>query len=64
MKTTIRILLTLVLIYAVYRETGAFTALALLLLFAHTEAQVFINRMFADELKINMGFTKKRLERK
>ena len=49
-KVTIRILLTLVLIFCVYRETGLFTAGSFLLVFITAELQSLINEALLDTL--------------
>jgi len=49
MSFVIRSILTLALIYASYRETGFFTALSFLLVFAALEIQGFLAKRALDE---------------
>lgn len=44
-QTIVRIVITIILIFFAYKETGAVTALCFILIFIFIEAQAIFNRM-------------------
>ncbi len=56
-STIIRIILTLALVFAVYTETGIWTAVSLGLIFAAFEAQTILVNKIRAELRVNGLFS-------